>query len=40
MISIRKANVADATKIAEFQLKMALETEKIKLDQDIVNKGV
>ena len=40
MISIRKATPSDAPSIIEFQLKMAWETEEIKLIPDIVTKGV
>jgi GNAT superfamily N-acetyltransferase len=40
MIIIRKANQSDAPFIADFQLKMAWETEKMALDPDVVIKGV
>lgn len=37
---IRKAKSSDISRIVDFQLKMALETEKIELDETTVNKGV
>jgi GNAT superfamily N-acetyltransferase len=40
MIQIRKARPSDAPSIIDFQLKMAWETEKIKLVPEIVTKGV
>jgi GNAT superfamily N-acetyltransferase len=40
MISIRKATILDISLIAEFQQKMALETEGIILDRNILNRGV
>ena len=40
MITIRKANSGDENIIANFQVRMAKETEQIDLDRDIVNKGV
>jgi ribosomal protein S18 acetylase RimI-like enzyme len=40
MMIIRKALPADAEAIADFQLKMARETENIDLDRSIVEKGV
>ena len=40
MISVRKAKLSDAPSIIDFQLRMAWETEKIKLVQEIVTKGV
>lgn len=40
MIAIRKGSPADAPSIADFQLKMAWETEKMKLDAETVIKGV
>jgi len=40
MIEIRLANKFDSPAITEFQIKMAFETEKIKLDTNIVTKGV
>ncbi len=40
MISIRKAKPEDTAVITDFQLKMAWETEEIKLDTLIVTKGV
>ena len=40
MISIRKAIPKDAPAIIDFQQKMAWETERITLKQDIITKGV
>jgi GNAT superfamily N-acetyltransferase len=40
MIIIRKALPHDASQIIDFQQKMALETEKLVLPFEIVNKGV
>jgi GNAT superfamily N-acetyltransferase len=40
MILIRKAISTDATSIIDFQLRMALETENMKLVSEIVTKGV
>jgi len=40
MISIRKANLADAAPIIDFQQKMALETEHLTLIPEIITKGV
>ena len=40
MILIRKALPADGKLISSFQEKLAMETENIKLDPDIVQKGV
>lgn len=40
MIRIRLANKEDYEAIAAFQLKMALETENLKLDEATVRKGV
>lgn len=40
MMIIRKALPTDAEAIADFQLKMARETENIDLDRSIVEKGV
>jgi GNAT superfamily N-acetyltransferase len=40
MIIIRKANQSDAPFIADFQIKMAWETERMNLDPDVVIKGV
>jgi GNAT superfamily N-acetyltransferase len=40
MIQIRKANPSDAPSIIDFQLRMAWETEKLKLVPEIVTKGV
>jgi len=40
MILIRKAISTDATSIIDFQLRMALETENMKLVPEIVTKGV
>ena len=40
MILIRKANPLDAASIIDFQLKMAWETEKMKLNRETVTRGV
>jgi len=40
MITIRKATPNDAPSITDFQQKMAWETEELKLDQELVSKGV
>jgi GNAT superfamily N-acetyltransferase len=40
MVIIREANQSDALSIADFQLKMAWETEHMTLDSDVVIKGV
>ena len=40
MIIIRNATNDDAFKIVDFQLAMALETERLKLDKELVAKGV
>lgn len=40
MITIRNAVLEDASLIVDFQIKMALETEGIHLDPEIVNLGV
>lgn len=40
MIVIRKASLSDASAIIDFQLKMAWETEKMKLNPETVTKGV
>jgi len=40
MIEIRKAAPSDAPSIVDFQLRMALETEGIKLHPETVEKGV
>ncbi|MGD0340681.1 MAG: GNAT family N-acetyltransferase [Bacteroidales bacterium] len=40
MIIIRKANQLDTPSIADFQLKMAWETEQMALDPETVRKGV
>lgn len=40
MLTIRKAAQADAPSIIDFQLKMAWETERIKLVPETVTKGV
>ena len=40
MIQIREAIKSDAPKIVDFQVKMALETENMKLDQAVVEPGV
>jgi len=37
---VRKAIIEDAHTIASFQLAMALETEQLMLDPDVVDKGV
>ena len=37
---IRKANIDDVPAIANFQIAMAMETEDLKLNPDIVHKGV
>ncbi len=37
---IREAQEIDLIQIVDFQLKMALETEKLKLDESILKKGV
>ena len=39
-LEIRPALPADAPAIAEFQLRMARETEDLELDRDTVNRGV
>jgi len=39
-IIIREVNINDHSKIVEFQLAMALETENLQLDRDILAKGV
>lgn len=39
-LEIRSALPADAPAIAEFQLRMARETEDLELDRDTVNRGV
>ncbi|MDW8286545.1 MAG: hypothetical protein RMJ89_00570, partial [Flammeovirgaceae bacterium] len=38
--TIRKANDGDVAVIVDFQLKMAWETEKLKLDEPTLTKGV
>ena len=40
MITIRKADLSDAPFIADFQIRMAWETEKLALDIENVSKGV
>ena len=40
MITIRKANPSDGPSIADFQIKMAWETENMALDPETVTKGV
>ncbi len=40
MITIRRANVADAATIIDFQQKMAWETERMTLVPEIISKGV
>lgn len=40
MVSIRKASLNDAPAIIEFQKKMAWETEKLELRDDLINPGV
>jgi len=40
MISIRRAKLQDLQSIADFQLKLADETEGVTLDKNIVSKGV
>lgn len=40
MINIRKATSADASAIIDFQIRMAMETEKLSLDPETVTKGV
>jgi GNAT superfamily N-acetyltransferase len=40
MITVRKAVPEDSRFIVDFQLKMALETENMLLDPDVVTKGV
>ena len=40
MIEIRKANLSDKEFIVNFQLKMAMETENMKLNEQTVNQGV
>jgi GNAT superfamily N-acetyltransferase len=40
MIIIREANTSDIETIISFQLKMAMETEKIRLKESLVTKGV
>lgn len=37
---VREATTEDAGAIVEFQLKMAMETENLQLNQDTVNEGV
>jgi len=39
-ITIRDANTQDIGAIVDFQMEMALETEDLKLDRDILTKGV
>jgi hypothetical protein len=40
MVKIRDAVIADKEQIVEFQLAMALETEKLLLDKYVVDLGV
>lgn len=40
MIRIREANLCDSQYIVDFQLSMAMETEDLKLNPEIVKKGV
>ena len=40
MIEIRKGKLSDVEHIVELQLQMAYETEGIKLDKEVVTKGV
>lgn len=40
MIKIRKAKSGDSERIVELQLKMARETEGLRLNKDVVSKGV
>lgn len=40
MIEIRRANLSDVEHIVELQLRMAMESEQLKLDKDIVSRGV
>jgi GNAT superfamily N-acetyltransferase len=40
MITIRKALVSDIPVIVDFQQKLALESEEIKLDADILTRGI
>jgi len=40
MITVRKAIPSDASSIIDFQLKMAWETEELKLDPETIKKGV
>ena len=39
-VKVRPAKKEDADSIVDFQLKMALETENLELDQGVVEKGV
>ena len=40
MVDIRKAKSSDSGRIVELQLKMAQETEGLKLNRDVVSEGV
>ena len=40
MILIREAKSSDIHSIVDFQIKMALETEQLRLSSSVVNKGV
>lgn len=40
MVKIRRAEAADASVIADFQIEMALETERLQLDRYVVQAGV
>jgi len=39
-MKIREATILESTQIIDFQIKMAMETENISLNQDIIKKGV
>jgi ribosomal protein S18 acetylase RimI-like enzyme len=39
-IKVRSANANDADVIKDFQIRMALETENLKLNHDVIGKGV
>ena len=40
MLNIRKAKPSDSERIVELQLRMAQETEGLRLERDVVSKGV
>ena len=40
MVTIRKASIEDRADIASFQIAMALETENLALEPEVVDKGV